>query len=796
MAYSLSVLFPAILNSTLLFAQWSTDPNLNNPISTAANSQHDPIIVSDGADGAIITWTDLRSGTDHDIYAQRINGSGVVQWTANGVAISTAPNDQASPTIASDGADGAIITWTDLRSGTDYDIYAQRINGSGAVQWTADGVAICTATNEQLYPTIVSDGAGGAIITWYDFRSGSFSDIYAQRINAAGQVMWQANGFPISTAANGQTGPTIASDGGGGAIITWYDYRSGGADIYAQRIDATGVVQWTTDGVAISTAANNQINPAILSDGAGGAIITWLDVRSGTSGDIYAQRTNGAGVVQWAANGVAISTAAGSQLDPIIVSDGADGAIITWTDYGGPLEYDIYAQRINGSGAVQWTADGVAICTATNEQLYPTIVGDGAGGAIITWLDARSGTSGDIYAQRTNGAGVVQWAANGVAICTAGNQQRSPTIVNDGAGGAIITWYDFRNGSFSDIYVQKVDRHGYLGFANPSLTAVRDVAGDQGGQVTVAWDRSYLDASPRQVVAYYSIWRGIEFSATPAQAAFIKPEELTANFTGKAYRRIVTPQASTNWELAGTMISHYFPSYSFTTPTLSDSSASGTPYFKFLVSAHTANQFVFWDSNIDSGYSTDNLPPLAPLNVVGNAVGSTVALHWNRNQEADLAGYEVYRSRMPNFDPDTMAAYATTSDTAFTDIDGQQGNSYYALRAIDIHSNQSPKSNEVAILLVGVEEKRTMPTAYALHQNYPNPLNPSTTIDFSIPREEWIVLRVFNALGEEVAELFNETKPAGSYSVLFNASGLTSGVYFYNMSADDFSQTRKMILLR
>ncbi len=89
-----------------------------------------------------------------------------------------------------------------------------------------------------------------------------------------------------------------------------------------------------------------------------------------------------------------------------------------------------------------------------------------------------------------------------------------------------------------------------------------------------------------------------------------------------------------------------------------------------------------------------------------------------------------------------------------------------------------------------------IPTIFALYQNYPNPLNPSTTISFSIPNEELVSLQVFNSLGEEVAELLYETKPAGNYSVSFDASELTSGVYFYKISAGDFIETKKMILMK
>ena len=100
----------------------------------------------------------------------------------------------------------------------------------------------------------------------------------------------------LSTAAGDQQVPTIASDGAGGAIVTWYDYRSGSADIYAQRVIAAGVPQWTANGVALCTAAGVQQSPTIVSDGAGGAIVTWQDLRGGTTYDIYAQRVNAAGV--------------------------------------------------------------------------------------------------------------------------------------------------------------------------------------------------------------------------------------------------------------------------------------------------------------------------------------------------------------------------------------------------------------------------------------------------------------------------------------------------------------------
>jgi len=86
--------------------------------------------------------------------------------------------------------------------------------------------------------------------------------------------------------------------------------------------------------------------------------------------------------------------------------------------------------------------------------------------------------------------------------------------------------------------------------------------------------------------------------------------------------------------------------------------------------------------------------------------------------------------------------------------------------------------------------------SFDLLQNYPNPFNPSTTISFSIPDEDFVSLKVFNSLGEQIADLINETKPAGNYSVAFDASELTSGIYFYTISAGRFSESKKMIYLK
>jgi len=101
-------------------------------------------------------------------------------------------------------------------------------------------------------------------------------------------------------------------------------------------------------------------------------------------------------------------------------------------------------------------------------------------------------------------------------------------------------------------------------------------------------------------------------------------------------------------------------------------------------------------------------------------------------------------------------------------------------------------------LITDVEDENNTgyPETFQLYQNYPNPFNPTTKITYSIPQRSFVTIKVYNVLGNEVTELVNEDKPAGEYQVEFNGSGLTSGIYLYNLQAGSFVDTKKMIFMK
>jgi len=429
-------------------AAWAPD---GTRLTVAPLAQISAALAPDGAGGAFAAWVDSRAGNGSDIYAQRINGAGTIPagWQADGNGLTAQTCYKYAVAIVGDGAGGAILAWSDDRCLTHHDLMAQRVTASGAAApgWPDGGVVFCAASGNQDSPVLVSDGAGGAFVAWEDWRSGS-SMVYALRLLAGGTIApgWPADGLAVCPAGAGESLPALAGDDAGGVFVAWQDRRTGVGDIDLERFDGSGarVAGWPADGLLVGAEPGNQGSPAVTADGAGGVVVAWLDHR-GSSDDIYGG--DAALASGWPADGTPVCTASGDQRKPVICGDGAGGVVVAWQDRRAGT-WDVYAQRLAGNGtpAAGWSADGVPLCAASGDQLAVQIAADAAGGAYVAWQDARTGSS-HVYAQHVGAAGSLAagWNADGEAVCTAAGSQVSPRIVADGAGGAIVGWVDSRS---------------------------------------------------------------------------------------------------------------------------------------------------------------------------------------------------------------------------------------------------------------------------------------------------------------------------------------------------------------
>ncbi|MBU8922174.1 MAG: T9SS type A sorting domain-containing protein [Bacteroidales bacterium] len=759
-----------------LWADWSND---GVEVTIKPGVQRRCQLTTDGAGGAIIVWEDSTHVYDtylvRDIYAQRIDLMGNAQWGSYGKAVCTAGGDKERCQIISDLQGGAFIVWEDGRNFASK-IYAQRIYGDGTDHWSYNGAPVCTEVSMQSDPQLVLDWVGGVIVVWMDNRHGQ-GDIYAQRINGSGVPLWRADGDSICIAAGKQEGPQIISDGSGGAIMTWFDQRSGTNDIYAQRVDSNGNILWTFNGVPVCTAANEQNWPCIVSDGAGGAIIAWHDVRNGFQLDIYAQRIDATGAALWTTDGVALCTAIGDQYDTEIVSDGAGGAIVWWIDRRNVVFSDLVAQRIDAAGVVQWNIDGVPICQVfgdyITEPFSKGLVSDGAGGAIATWQDTRGNT---IYAQRIDHSGSMQWASNGMPVSTAQSQDM-PRITSDGSGGAIIAWEGDRFDE-PNIYAQQINAEGRLGLLDPVIHSVSDIYGDEGGFVNLIWDAPRTDFLTGDITEY-TIWRALE---TPAAQSMISRDAVVVSSPSEALdaaweeregpilRHAILNGTMFYWELIFTQAAYRLEGYAKAVPTLFDSTAVNDDYHYFQVIAHTSDPSIFYVSEPDSGYSVDDLAPCSPAGFTGTQsfAPEGLWLTWNPNMEGDFDLYNIYRDIGSSFEPGPGNLLLSTCETNTFDAGWNWEAGYcYKIAAVDINGNESEYTSLCEEQVTG-DDPVLLPVATFLDQNYPNPFNPSTTISFGLKESGHISLRIYDTSGRLVATLADETRPAGNYTVDWN----------------------------
>jgi hypothetical protein len=414
------------------------------------------------------------------------------------LSVCTATANQFPTQAVPDGAGGMIVAWHDLRSAvTSLDIYVQRINAAGQTLWGNDGLLICGAASGQVTPQILADGAGGAFFTWVDARSGS-NDIFAQRVSAAGVPQWTTDGVAVAAGTSNQTGAKIVTDGAGGVIIAWLDNRNAGInDIYGQRLNAAGTALWTANGAPLATTTTDQQTMVMVADAAGGAFLAWQDYRNATA-DIYVQRVTSAAAVLYGVGGSTMCQAVGAQAAPAICSDAVGGCYVTWQDARSGTN-DIYIQHLLAGSVYQFISDGIPVCNATADQTAAAIAPDGSGGAVITWQDLRSSTSYDIDAQRMTATGTMLWTANGVAVQAGTGDQTLPVIAGDNDGGAIICWQDTRSApTDADLYAQHVSGTG-TSLWSASGVAVSTAASSQTtpfvvpdglGGAMVAWNDS------------------------------------------------------------------------------------------------------------------------------------------------------------------------------------------------------------------------------------------------------------------------------------------------------------------
>lgn len=380
-------------------------PSGGLPVCDLLEDQEPTSLAADGQGGVFVVWIDLREQGPNgvDLYAQRIRGDGTLApgWPLDGAPVTRAPGQQSVPVIVADGAGGALVVWDDYRDYllTDFDVYAQHLTASGAVAagWPRDGLPVCVLEGAQGLPRALPDGAGGVIMVWIDERGG----LYGQRLHGDGTVAagWDANG---SLLAPGRSKPEMAADGAGGFYLSDVTLGQYGLDqeffLHRFTLDGVRAAGWPAGGVLVCGAPDYRTGLEIAPDDRGGLVLAWYDYRLGAS-EIYAARVLPDGARPWTVDGVRVSSTQpwSNESDVDIIGDGAGGGYITWEREITSKEVLVQHLTAHGEVAPGWPAGGLKVTPNSIIQFDPVLAPDGAGGAIVVW-EQRDAL--DLLAQR------------------------------------------------------------------------------------------------------------------------------------------------------------------------------------------------------------------------------------------------------------------------------------------------------------------------------------------------------------------------------------------------------------
>ncbi|MEP6677206.1 MAG: hypothetical protein ABJA78_18745 [Ferruginibacter sp.] len=489
------------------FAQWNSNPSMNNLLAKKSGQYS----FTDGAGGAITTFFD-DSGF---VYAQHITKDGALVW-GDSTHIKRIVN---TPTllnytggflyyaVVSDTKGGGYITWSDFSSPPR--IRAQHFNATGLPLWGANGIIVpTTASSRSLSPRICNDTSGGVFISWEETDNSTSRTAKVQHYNSAGTQLIPALGATFIINPGFRTNNYIVSDGGNGVIGFFEDTRNdphgnsydstfgypgyiNNYDIYAQRITSNGTRLWGNTGKPVCTAPGSQfISVEALkiasADGKGGAVIAFDDRRKYPNGytggtfddDIYIQKIDSNGNVQWQTNGIALVVDSVDQsLDQISI-DQFGNTVVDWDDRDS-TKYYVKSQRIRPNGDLCWGPNGVFVCIPPRASSGQSVIQDSTGNSLHGYYETLVSNPNQYggMVQKLDSLGVRQWGDVGTIFTNAHNANPEDiNLINSDSNSVIATWTDeryFGTGLPNGTYASKVLANGTLA-GNPGFVSINN----------------------------------------------------------------------------------------------------------------------------------------------------------------------------------------------------------------------------------------------------------------------------------------------------------------------------------
>ena len=812
--------------------------NVNGLLVTSEGFNDDGnCLCRDGSGGVIVTWVESEGYPERNIYAQRYNADGNELWSPGGEAICTLAGLQDSPAICEDGAGGAFVVWHDYRTPNGSDIYMQRIDGEGNQLWRPDGEILCQEAESQMLPKIIYTNDNCAVIIWEDYRNNleDYFDIYCQRINGTGQLLWGAGGTAVCIGEYYKITVNLDCDNSGNIFTSWTDMRDGYSlpYIYAQKIDVNGQVEWHNNGVL--AASEYSTMPAVNTTVDGGAIMGYL-YSYGDSTGIFLQKVDSDGNLQLLPNGRLVFESISGDVDDGFCLTGfsEDCFLAVWEE---GREYNtgtkLYFQVFDIDGNFHLVENGLPLCAniPSGYQIEAKSTAPSDGNAIVAWEDSRFGYGNHrVYAQKIDEEGNLLWDVEGVQASSVDQNQEEPYICSDELGGAYIAYNDY-----SSIYTQRISADGGQPWGNEATYVggggVYGVVEDGAGGCIVMWYSPMI--SDKDIHAARILPSGVvDWSVTVCGApddqwkASIIPSIQTGaviawqddrNGASDIYAARIDTNGNMPWELNGVPVCTFESNQLY--PRLIEDDEGcvicawvdqrGSAYDTYCQRISPDGEMMFQRDGIvvaEGPGDQDNFD-MVPDGESGvlfiwqdQQIGSDVdlqAIHlnsegnitnpvWNPggNPVCDAYGGQYSVQLAGDGSGGAIAVWQDMRSSTYV----WENNGYTDLYMQRINDN---------FVSVEIPGEPDTPLSYYLGQPYPNPFNQTTVISYKLQADSYVELKVYNVMGREVHMAVSSWQLAGEHSVVWDASEQASGVYFVRLSVvGGQSSVRKMLLVK
>jgi len=645
---------------------------------------------------------------------------------------------------------------------------------------------ICDLNGEQALAKIDMTSDGGCYISWFDTRSGAYN-VYLQRLDPLGYKLWAPDGLLISNNPQDTwiTDYDLICDQNDNAVLVFSDIRiTGFLKPFAYMISPNGDFLWGANGVDISTGDSFQPSPTLTETSDGNFVFAWIT--SETAQAIALQKLSPTGQKLWGTNPIVIQSATEDYSYPAVVKSDNGQTILVHTVQAGMYQVRIRAHKLDANGQLLWGTNGVMIQDNGQMAFYqvPEVESDGNNGALIAWYDGRAGNNlSSSFVQRISSTGNLYFPVNGAegSLAAQRNKFYPQVAFNLATQETYMFWMETEpNQNQNGIYGQKFSPTGnrlwgssgmvFVPLSAPNTKSISDLSSHMGNNLIYVF---YLDSQGSGLNT-----KTLGF-ACDTTGGFIWPGD------------IVTISNPTQEKLQ----------------------------METAMDVYKNCKLVWGDRRLDSQgiYAQDINPsgqlgqPVIPVELATFAAtvqGNTVHFRWSTSTETNNKGFEIERLQDSKIEIledwnliGFVPGYGTTVEQHsyfFTDENVQPDVYQYRLKQIDF--------NGTSIYSNSIEVEIMSPAEFSLYQNYPNPFNPSTIISYQLPVSSNITLKVFDMLGYEVATLVDEYRAAGNYKIEFNSStlsgsvsakgGYASGVYFYQLKAGEFSETKQMLLLK